>query len=407
MSQVMEVIGSWVNAIGTISSAISSTPMRGLKGEDRKGWEELSFHLDFGGNAFQAIGNIIEAYLGEPSVLEDAGEIIQASGNVTVLFSLLAAEAEEEKEEEEKNPDRAIKLNITGNAQQAFGGLIAALDEVSSGDFDVSGFMGNFLQAIGNTLQSLAGFVELEIEDLKDYLEETGQVEQPSDLSDGVIFDVLQEYHGSAPVSEASELSDGIIFDEVQEYTGRLPEDDTVELSNETEDHNGKISELVSESSNDEKLNEIEYLFGRLPDYEPIDEQYETIPTQQDESIFSQQSEPSDLADGVIFDVLQQYDSETETNPLVKEYEELALLLKYSGSWIQAGGSIISVYAEQKELFKRNSEQDDQDDKEEKTFEKKNNSKRKNKQKKSAENNIEQNQKKSMSSEYTEIKKKS
>ncbi|MEH7349781.1 DUF6944 family repetitive protein [Gottfriedia acidiceleris] len=394
MSQVMEVIGSWVNALGTISSAISSTPMRGLKGEDRKGWEELSFHLDFGGNAFQAIGNIIEAYLGEPSVLEDAGEIIQASGNVTVLFSLLAAEAEEEKEEGEKNPDRAIKLNITGNAQQAFGGLIAALDEVSSEDFDVSGFMGNFLQAIGNTLQSLAGFVELEIEDLKDYLEETGQVEEPSDLSDGVIFDVLQEYHGSAPVSETSELSDGIIFDEVQEYTGRLPEDDTPELTNEIEVHNEKISELVSESSNEEKLNEIEYLFGRLPDYEPIE--------LQDESISSQQSEPSDLSDGVIFDVLQQYDSETETNPLVKEYEELALLLKYSGSWIQAGGSIVSVFAEQKELFKSNAEQKEQ----EKQELEENKNPRRNRKKKSVENKVESNQEKWKTSEYTEIKKK-
>ncbi|MEH7400599.1 hypothetical protein V7148_06400 [Gottfriedia acidiceleris] len=397
MSQVMEVIGAWVNAIGTISSAISSTPMRGLKGENRKRWEDTSFHLDFGGNTFQAIGNIIEAFLGEPSVIEDAGEIIQASGNVTVLFSLLAAEAEEEKVEEEKDADRAIKLNMTGNAQQAFGGLIAALEEVSSEDFDVSGFMGNFLQAIGNTLQVLAGMVELEIEDLKDYLEETGQVEQPSDLSDGVIFDVLQEYHGSAPYSETSELSDGIIFDEVQEYTGRLPEDGTVELTNEIEDHNENI--LSTESSNEEILNEIEYLFGRIPDYEPIETQ--------DESISSEQDVPSDLSDGVIFDVLQQYDEETETNPLVKEYEELALLLKYSGSWIQAGGSIVSVYSEQKELFNRNSEQDDQDDKEKKTLEKKKNSKRKNRQKKSAENNTEQNQKKSMSSEYTEIKKKS
>ncbi len=405
----MEVIGSWVNAIGTISSAISSTPMRGLKGENRKSWEELSFHLDFGGNTFQAIGNIIEAFLGEPSVIEDAGEIIQASGNVTVLFSLLAAEAEEEKEEGEKDADRAIKLNMTGNAQQAFGGLIAALDEVSSEDFDVSGFMGNFLQAIGNTLQVLAGLVELEIEDLKDYLEETGQVEQPSDLSDGVIFDVLQEYHGSAPILETSDLSDGIIFDEdeVQEYTGRLPEDDTVELSNETEDHNEKISELASDSSNEERLNEIEYLFGRIPDYEPIESQDEPISSQQDESISSEQDVPSDLSDGVIFDVLQQYDEETETNPLVKEYEELALLLKYSGSWIQAGGSIISVYSEQKELFKVNADQDDKDDKEKNTLEKKKNSKRKNRQKKSVENNIEQNQKKSISSEYIEIKKKS
>ncbi|XRG79324.1 hypothetical protein V5E38_03080 [Rossellomorea sp. GAMAL-10_SWC] len=400
MSQVMEVIGAWVNAIGTISSAISSTPMRGLKGENRKRWEDTSFHLDFGGNTFQAIGNIIEAFLGEPSVIEDAGEIIQASGNVTVLFSLLAAEAEEEKVEEEKDADRAIKLNMTGNAQQAFGGLIAALEEVSSEDFDVSGFMGNFLQAIGNTLQVLAGMVELEIEDLKDYLEETGQVEQPSDLSDGVIFDVLQEYHGSAPYSETSDLSDGIIFDEVQEYTGRFPEDGTVELTNEIEDHNENI--LSTESSNEEILNEIEYLFGRIPDYEPIETQDESISSQHDESISSEQDVPSDLSDGIIFDVLQQYDEETETNPLVKEYEELALLLKYSGSWIQAGGSIVSVYSEQKELFKSNAEQKE---KEKQELEENKNPRKRNK--KSVENKVESNQVKSKTSEYTEIKKKS
>ncbi|WP_091024009.1 hypothetical protein [Bacillus sp. UNCCL81] len=401
MSQVMEVIGAWVNAIGTISSAISSTPMRGLKEENRKRWEDISFHLDFGGNSFQAIGNLIEAFLGEPSVIEDAGEIIQASGNVTVLFSLLAAEAEEEKVEEEKDADRAIKLNITGNAQQAFGGLIAALEEVSSEDFDVSGFMGNFLQAIGNTLQVLGGLVELEIEDLKDYLEETGQVEQPSDLSDGVIFDVLQEYHGSAPVPEASELSDGIIFDEVQEYTGRLPEEETVELTDEMEDHNENI---LSTQSNEEILNEIEYLFGRIPDYEPIEMQDETIPSHQDGSISSEQGGPSDLSDGVIFDVLQQYEEETETNPLVKEYEELALLLKYSGSWIQAGGSIVSVYSEQKELFKGDAEQKEEEKQE---LEENKNPRRRNRKKKSTENKVESNQEKSKTSKYTEIKKKS
>ncbi|MEE6451725.1 hypothetical protein RAH41_14215 [Gottfriedia acidiceleris] len=400
MSQVMEVIGAWVNAIGTISSAISSTPMRGLKGENRKRWEDISFQLDFGGNSFQAIGNLIEAFLGEPSILEDAGEIIQASGNVTVLFSLLVAEAEEQKEEGQKDPDRAIKLNMTGNAQQAFGGLIAALEEVSSEDFDVSGFMGNFLQAIGNTLQVMGGMVELEIEDLKDYLEETGQVEQPSDLSDGVIFDVLQEYHGSAPVSEASELSDGIIFDEVQEYTGRLPEDDTVELTNVNEVHNENMRS--TESSNEHILNEIEYLYGRIPDYEPIEMQEEPIPSQQDESISSEQGGPSDLSDGVIFDVLQQYDEETETNPLVKEYEELALLLKYSGSWIQAAGSIVSVYSEQKELFNSNDEQKEQ----EKQEPEENKNPRRNRKKKSAENKVESNQEKSKTSQYKEKKKK-
>ncbi|PGS53850.1 hypothetical protein [Bacillus sp. AFS041924] len=401
MSQVMEVIGAWVNAIGTISSAISSTPMRGLKGENRKRWEDISFHLDFGGNSFQAIGNIIEAFLGEPSILEDSGEIIQASGNVTVLFSLLAAKEEEEKAEEEKDADRAIKLNITGNAQQAFGGLIAALEEVSEEEFDVPGFMGNFLQSIGNTLQVLGGFVELEIEDLKDYFKETGQVEEPSDLSDGIIFDVLQEYQGIPSQTEAIELTDGIIFDEVQEYPGRLPKDNEVKPSNE--DQNEKISELTNEYSNEELMNEIETLFGRLPDYEPIEILDETYSTQQDELIQSEQYVPSELSDGSIFNVLQKVEEEAETNPLVKQYEELALLLKYSGSWIQAGGSIISAYSEQKELLNVIAEQKKQETEE---LEKKNNPNR-NRQKKSTENKLASNQQKSIPSEYTEFKKKS
>lgn len=397
----MEVIGAWVNAIGTISSAISSTPMRGLKGENRKRWEDISFHLDFGGNSFQAIGNIIEAFLGEPSILEDSGEIIQASGNVTVLFSLLAAKEEEEKAEEEKDADRAIKLNITGNAQQAFGGLIAALEEVSEEEFDVPGFMGNFLQSIGNTLQVLGGFVELEIEDLKDYFKETGQVEEPSDLSDGIIFDVLQEYQGIPSQTEAIELTDGIIFDEVQEYPGRLPKDNEVKPSNE--DQNEKISELTNEYSNEELMNEIETLFGRLPDYEPIEILDETYSTQQDELIQSEQYVPSELSDGSIFNVLQKVEEEAETNPLVKQYEELALLLKYSGSWIQAGGSIISAYSEQKELLNVIAEQKKQETEE---LEKKNNPNR-NRQKKSTENKLASNQQKSIPSEYTEFKKKS
>ncbi|WP_088066590.1 DUF6944 family repetitive protein [Gottfriedia luciferensis] len=401
MSQLMEVIGAWVNAIGTISSAISSTPMRGLKGDERKSWEEISFHLDFGGNTFQAIGNIIEAFLGEPSVIEDAGEIIQASGNVTVLFSLLSAE------EDEENVDRSIKLNMTGNAQQAFGGLIAALEEVSKEDFDVSGFMGNFLQSIGNTLQVMSGVVELEIEDLKDYLKETEQTvtpgEEPSDFSSGIIFNELQEYPGRIQEKEASELPDDYIYNESEYQNDGIQEGSISESFNEVEDDktiepNSDTQEDEVTKPTEEKVYEIEDLFGRIPDYEPS----ELL----DDPTISQAGEPSDLSDGIIFNELQEYNEETETNPLVKEYEELALLLKYSGSWIQAAGSIVSVYSEQKELFKPDEEQD-ADSEQNEIVEKKNVKRKKKTNGNSTEDRFESTQKKSNNQEYTIFKKKS
>lgn len=306
-SQIIEVIGAWVVALGTVSSAISSTPMRGLKGENRKKWEYISEHLDFGGNSFQAIGNILEAYLGENSILEEAGEIIQASGNVTVLFSLMNAEV---------NVEKSIVINIIGNAQQAFGGLIAALDELTAEEIDISGVSGNLLQSIGNTLQSIAGLVELEIVDLKKVLKaeqkETLEAEVP-ELSDGVIFNEVQDYSGRWREYEVIDLYGGSIFNEDQDYDEGSPE--------------GGATYLYDVSN----FNEIQDYNHRSPE-----------------------GEVSDLSDGVIFDALQELDGETESNELIKQYEELALLIKYSGSWIQAAGSIISAYSEQQELGSEN-----------------------------------------------------
>ncbi|MCU5555904.1 hypothetical protein OCB15_23575 [Bacillus cereus] len=223
-----------MSAIGTISSAISATPMRRLKGKEREEWENISELLEFAGNSFQAIGNIISAFLGESSPLEVTGEIIQSSGNITVLFSLIKAK---------ENIKKAIKLSITGNSQQAFGALLAALDELTNDEIDITGVSGNFLQSIGNTLQAIAGLIELELVKLK-------------------------EIFKKGPEDEVSDLSDGVIFNELQEFLGEI-----------------------------------------------------------------------------------------ESNELVKQYEELVLLLKYSGSWIQAAGSIVTVYAEQKELNKIKKEQ--------------------------------------------------
>lgn len=276
-SQEMEVLGAWVSAIGTISSAISATPMRRLKGKEREEWENISELLEFAGNSFQAIGNIISAFLGESSPLEVTGEIIQSSGNITVLFSLIKAK---------ENIKKAIKLSITGNSQQAFGALLAALDELTDDEIDITGVSGNILQSIGNTLQAIAGLIELELVKLK-------------------------EIFKKGPEGEVSDLSDGVIFNELQEFLGEI-----------------------------------------------------------------------------------------ESNELVKQYEELVLLLKYSGSWIQAAGSIVTVYAEQKELNKIKKEQ--------KILEKKKlNKKKKKKERKNSSEEPLKLEKKSSTPKYSIVRKKS
>lgn len=262
-NEILVVLGSWITAIGTIASAIGSTPLRSLQGEDKKKWDDISEQLDFGGNAFQAIGNIIEASFTEVFSLEVAGEIIQASGNVTVLFSILTKDNEVKK----------IRLNITGNAQQAFGGLLAVIDEIEEiieqGSGDLTNPFGNLLQSIGNTLQAVGGLYDLEI------------------------------------VREKAEL--GI-------------------------DGDGETELEVSEESISNPLNE-----------------------------------------------------------QIKINGEISELLKYSGSWIQAAGSILTAVAEQKELNKQLALKRELENK---------------KKKKRISSKIESN-KKDISKQYTEIKKKS
>ncbi|WP_088042548.1 hypothetical protein [Bacillus sp. EAC] len=200
-NQKVVVIGSWVTAIGTIAAAIGSTPLRSLKGEDKKRWDYVSEQLDFGGNSFQAIGNIIEVGASDDFKLEEAGEVIQASGNVTVLFSINTTDNEVKK----------IKLNVTGNAQQAFGGLLAAIAEflelVPNGEAPL-GIIGNLLQSIGNTLQAIAGLIDLEIIDEKVLIGEYGELEEEDGLSVLEYAIESEEYTISEHIKMNAQLSE-------------------------------------------------------------------------------------------------------------------------------------------------------------------------------------------------------
>ncbi len=150
-NQFKEIFGAWIAAIGTITSAIGSTPFEFISSNVRK-------DLNVYGNVLQAVGNALEADgQGEVS-LEQIGNEIQSIGNVTVISGLII----EFKEETQ------IKLVIAGNWTQALGGLTALADEFEdTSDKDESlNIIGNLLQSIGNSLQAIGG-----IEELKKYQE--------------------------------------------------------------------------------------------------------------------------------------------------------------------------------------------------------------------------------------------
>ncbi|MDA2302697.1 DUF6944 family repetitive protein [Bacillus thuringiensis] len=145
-NQFKEIFGAWVAAIGTITSAIGSTPFDFISSNVRK-------DLNVYGNVLQAVGNALEADgQGEVS-LEQIGNEIQSIGNVTVISGLII----EFKEETQ------IKLVIAGNWTQALGGLTALADEFEdTSDKDESlNIIGNLLQSIGNSLQAIGGIEQL------------------------------------------------------------------------------------------------------------------------------------------------------------------------------------------------------------------------------------------------------
>lgn len=145
-NQFKEIFGAGVAAIGTITSAIGSTPFDFISSNVRK-------DLNVYGNVLQAVGNALEADgQGEVS-LEQIGNEIQSIGNVTVISGLIIDFKEETQ----------IKLVIAGNWTQALGGLTALADEFedTSDKDEHLNIIGNLLQSIGNSLQAIGGIDEL------------------------------------------------------------------------------------------------------------------------------------------------------------------------------------------------------------------------------------------------------
>lgn len=146
-NQQKQLIGSWIQAGGTVIAAFGSTPSHILTEEDQ-------FNLSLWGNVLQGVGNALVADGTEAISLSKLGNEVQAIGNTTVVSGMLIDFKEETKK----------ILIIDGNWLQAVGGGMAAADAI---DEEASlekalNVIGNLLQVIGNSLQAIAGIYELE-----------------------------------------------------------------------------------------------------------------------------------------------------------------------------------------------------------------------------------------------------
>ena len=112
-SHFKEVLGSVLSTIGTVESAIGSTPFKNMS-------KNLSFNLRLQGNVLQASGNALSADgQGNKFSLEYLGDTTQAVGNSTVIVGLLI-----------KFPNQTDeKLIITENWLQALGSFVGLTDE--------------------------------------------------------------------------------------------------------------------------------------------------------------------------------------------------------------------------------------------------------------------------------------
>lgn len=149
-SHFKEVFGSVLSAIGTIESAIGSTPFKNMS-------EKVSFNLRLQGNVLQATGSGLSAD-GQGNVfsLEYIGDEVQAIGNSAVILGLLIKFKDQIDQ----------KLIISGNWLQALGSFVGLADEFE--DSTPSGrsynIIGGLLQGIGNSMQALGGVYQLEDE---------------------------------------------------------------------------------------------------------------------------------------------------------------------------------------------------------------------------------------------------
>lgn len=144
--QSKALIGSWMQAIGTITSAMKNNP------STRKS-KASAAHQDLWGNVLQGTGNALLADTEKNASLGEVGNKIQAIGNVIIVIGFLISDDEK----------RVSELSIKGNLIQAVGGSLS-ITEVLNKDPAINSIYdvyGNMLQIVGNVMQSMSGIKDL------------------------------------------------------------------------------------------------------------------------------------------------------------------------------------------------------------------------------------------------------
>lgn len=146
MVENMQGSGPLLQMIGTIMSAIGSTPSKVIN-------NETANHLDLWGNVLQALGTAIQVDEQEEINLEKYGNEIQAFGNVFEIAGSLLPLKNETKQQ----------LEIKGNWMQAFGALLAVIDEIQDQPSynKIMNLNGNVLSSVGNSYQAIGGMKQL------------------------------------------------------------------------------------------------------------------------------------------------------------------------------------------------------------------------------------------------------
>ena len=145
--RLKEIYGALTSTLGTIESAIGSTPS--------KLHDDVKYYLNVKGNVLQAVGNALEVDGQASTSLEKIGNQIQSIGNLTVIAGLLV----------HLENQAAQKLVIIGNMLQAIGSIIGSFDEFqdTTENGRLYNIIGGLLQGIGNSMQALDGAYQLHI----------------------------------------------------------------------------------------------------------------------------------------------------------------------------------------------------------------------------------------------------
>lgn len=146
MEETKVVTGSWLDAIGTIISAIA---------EVRKliGLNDVNNKLVVLGEAMQAIGALVIGTVSTEDPLNFTGNFIDGAGAAT---SSMAAYLQDQEQE---NGEDSIRLGIFGDSLQSLGALLSALSDHLSGQDAYA--LGNLLQGFGAALEAIGGVYQL------------------------------------------------------------------------------------------------------------------------------------------------------------------------------------------------------------------------------------------------------